>query len=885
MKDLFISSRTRLRALTVCASFCLTLPLLAQVPAPNKRGEEIYKKLCLDCHGKNGEGVKDKYDEPLHGNRSTIALAKRIERTMPDDNVGACVGDDAKAVAAYIFDAFYSPHAQARLKPPEFDLARLTIPQYRTSVADLVGRFRPGFDRAPLPKRGLSAVYSGLALEKPAPAPVPVPAPPPAVTPPPAPGKSSSPTPAPPPVAATPKPPAKPPEEKKPERTRVDRTDATVNFKLGAASPAPDTMSPEEFTMRWEGSVIADETGTYEFIVRSENGIRLSVNDMKKVLIDGWVSSGPDVREMRKSLFLLGGRSYPILLEFFKFKEKSASIQLLWKPPHGVVEIIPEDHLWPLRLRETFVVKTTFPADDRSVGYERGTGVSKAWDQATTDAALEVMDHVDSHLEELSGAKPKSPDRVEKLQQFARRFVETAFRRPLSDADYQHLIVRPFKASKTPELAIKRIVLFTLKSPRFLYPDLPLQGPPDGYDFATRLALSLWDSIPDQALLQAAAQGKLTTRDQITSQANRMLGDPRAKAKLAGFFHHWLELERAEAIAKDAKAFPTFDLATLADLRTSLMLFLDKVVWSDKSDYRELLQADYLFLNERLAKLYDKSVAGNAFQQVAFDPKQRAGVVTHPYLLAAFAYSKQTSPIHRGVFLTRNIVGMTLKPPPDAVAFEDAKFDAHLTMREKITELTKNTSCMGCHATINPLGFSLENYDAIGRWRTKENNKVIDASSDFSTNEGQTVHLTGARDLVKFAVENPDGHRAFIHQLFQHTAKQAVNVYGPDTLEKLRRSFAASGFNVRRLLGDIAVMTASRGLRQAPVVKPPPPSAPATAKPLPTATPKASAPATPPPTPPTAVPASKPPPASQPKSPPVKTTPSPVPAPAPAAKP
>jgi len=91
--------------------------------------------------------VKDKYDEPLHGNRSVEGLAKRIARTMPDDDIGACVGEDAKQVAAYIYEAFYSPRAFARLQPPEFDLARLTIPQYRTSVADIVGRFRPGFDK------------------------------------------------------------------------------------------------------------------------------------------------------------------------------------------------------------------------------------------------------------------------------------------------------------------------------------------------------------------------------------------------------------------------------------------------------------------------------------------------------------------------------------------------------------------------------------------------------------------------------------------------------------------------------------------------------------------------------------------------------------------
>jgi mono/diheme cytochrome c family protein len=757
----------------------------------DRTGAAIYQKMCAECHGDKGQGVQNEYDEPLHGNRSLESLTKRIAKTMPDDNVGACVGDDASKVAAYIYETFYSPKAQARLHPPEFDLSRLTIAQYRTSVADLIGRFRPGFDKPPGTERGLKAHYSGFVVEKPA-----------------------EPDPAQAEARQDVKPPEKKDDNKKKDRPKVqfDRVDPQVAFHFDASSPDPEKMANQEFSVRWEGSVYAEETGTYEFLVKSENGVRLAVNDPKNVLIDGWVSSGPDVREQKKSVFLLGGRAYPLILEFFKFKEKTASIELQWKTPHGVVETIPHDCLSPDRLRETMIVKTTFPADDRSVGYERGTGISKEWDSATTDAAIEVAEHVDAHLDELAGSKSGTPDRVDKLKQFARKFAETAFRRPLSDEDYKHFIEHQFEAAKTPEIAVKRVVLFTLKSPRFLYPEIPNGGQPDGFEIAERLALSLWDSIPDATLLRAATEGKLKTHDQIVAQANRMMADPRTKAKMHGFFHYWLELERAEGIQKDPKSFPGFDAQVLADLRTSLFEFLDQVVWSDKSDYRELLQANYLLLNERLAKLYGKSVSGEGFQRVDFDAKQRAGVVTHPYLLAAFASSKQTSPIHRGVFLTRTIVGMTLKPPPMAVAFEDAKFDTHLTMREKITELTKNTNCMGCHGTINPLGFSLENYDAIGRWRTQDNNKPVNPVADFSNDEGETVHLTGARDLVKFAAETASGHRAFIHLLFQHTVKQAVNVYGPDTLEDLRQSFTNSGFNIRKLLTDIAVTAASRGL-------------------------------------------------------------------------
>ena len=250
----------------------------------------------------------------------------------------------------------------------------------------------------------------------------------------------------------------------------------------------------------------------------------------------------------------------------------------------------------------------------------------------------------------------------------------------------------------------------------------------------------------------------------------------------------------------------------LADLRESLLQFIDQVVWSEKSDYRELLRADYLLLNERLAKFYGQSVQGDAFQRVAFDPKQRAGVVTHPYLLASMAYSRQTSPIHRGVFLTRNIVGMSLKPPPMAVAFEDSHFNPSLTMREKITELTRNNSCMSCHSTINPLGFSLENFDAIGRWRTKDNNKPVNAVSEFADADGLKVRLTGPRDIVNYVADNPSGHRAFIRHLFNHTIKQQIPAYGPQVMEQLQRSFSASGCSVQKLLIEIALVSALDGV-------------------------------------------------------------------------
>jgi hypothetical protein len=743
-------------------------------------GKPLYQKLCADCHGDRGQGVEDEYDEALTGEKNVEALARQIDRTMPEDDPDKSTPGDSRLIAEYIHDAFYSPEAQARSNPPTRDLARLTTEKFRNSVMDVVGRFRmgPGFDRPVGTEQGLKATYRGVELPKP--------------------GEK--------PVDTTPE---KGIKAKRPNKT-IEKVEPVVDFQWGPDSPVKETLEAEQFQNRFDGSVVARETGLYEFAVKSENGFRLWINDTSDgdALIDGWVSAGPEVREEKRTIYLVGGRAYRLVLEHFKFKEKSSSIELWWKPPHGVREIIPAGALRTDRPREMMIVSNSFPADDSSGGYPRGTTISKDWDQAVTDAAIATAEHVVANIDELAQTKPGAADRTEKLRSFAEAFVEAAFRRTPGD-DLKRLLIEPqFKAAKTPETAVKRVVMLALKSPQFLYPGLPGAGPLDDYDRAASLALTLWDSIPDRKLLQAAAQGRLRTRDQVRAEASRMLADARAKAKLHGFFHHWLELERAEVTSKDPKAFPDFTPELLADLRESLFQFIDEVVWNGKSDYRELLQADYLLLNERLGRFYGRPVAGEAFQRVAFDPKQRAGVVTHPYLLASLAYSRQSSPVHRGVFLTRNIVGMSLKPPKKAVVFEDSHFNPKLTMREKITELTRSGACMSCHSMINPLGFSLENFDAVGRWRTKDNNKPVNPVSEFTTHEGHLVRLSGPRDIVNYVSGNPGGHRAFIRHLFHHLVKQEPAAYGATTLDTLQKDFAANQCSIQRLMTEIALVAA-----------------------------------------------------------------------------
>ncbi|MEM1296989.1 MAG: DUF1592 domain-containing protein, partial [Verrucomicrobiota bacterium] len=497
--------------------------------------------------------------------------------------------------------------------------------------------------------------------------------------------------------------------------------------------------------------------------------------------------------------------------------EKSASIELLWKPPHGVRETVPNRVLSPGWNQEMLMIDVPFPADDRSYGYERGISVSRTWMEAVNAGAMQAADYVLRRLDRLAHTKADAPDRTAKIRKFCTNLTQAALRKPLSDAQRRVYVDRWFENQENLEQAVKRSVMMSLTSPQFLYPSLAAGDKPNDWDVATRLALAMWDSVPDRELMKKAAQGKLRTWKQIEDEAWRMLYSVRSKAKLQEFFHHWLELERARDVTRDGKLFPQFGPEMMADLRTSLNLFIEDVFWGEKADFRNLLLADYLYINERLAPIYGKNHQGRGFTKVAVDPRQRSGIVTHPYLLTAFAYHNDTSPIHRGVFLTRNIVGMTLKPPPEAIAFEDAEFDPNLTMREKVTELTRSKACMACHSAINPLGFSLENYDAIGQWRTRDEklNKPINPASDFVTDTGETIRLEGARDVAQYAAGSAAGHRAFIRQLFHHSVKQPVAAYRPDLPQILEREFEWSGYDMRLLLVKIAAFSACHEIQSA----------------------------------------------------------------------
>jgi len=331
----------------------------------------------------------------------------------------------------------------------------------------------------------------------------------------------------------------------------------------------------------------------------------------------------------------------------------------------------------------------------------------------------------------------------------------------------------------------------------------------DAYDVASRLSFGLWDSLPDDELLKAAAADELKSREQVSRQAERMIADERTHGKVREFLIQWLKVDCFTEMPKDKALYPDFSPQVAHDLRTSLELFLDDVVWGEASDFRQLLLSDTLFLNGELARVYGIDMPEDEpFEKVQLDPEHRAGILTHPYLLSGFAYTSTSSPIHRGVFVSRALLGRSLRPPPDAFTPLAPELHPDLTTRERVAMQTNSKNCQSCHAMINPLGFTLENFDAIGRFRAEEKGKRIDASGMYLTRAGEPVKFSGVRDLAQFLAASSETHSAFADQLFHYVVKQPVRAFGPEQSAELRKSFAENHFSIRRLIAEIAVTAA-----------------------------------------------------------------------------
>lgn len=740
---------------------------LGRALAGPREGQRIWAQDCASCHGTLGEGVAGKSDEALRGEKSVAALADYVAREMPEDDPGSLTPEEARRVAEHLHAAFYSPEAQARLHPPRHELLRLTSRQWQESVADI--GVAVGHGRAFRPAPG--GIRLRLAKIDPK-------------------GAHAAPA--------------------------VDRVVPELGADFGVGEPAPG-FGDGPFSAKWMGSLLPAETGVHEFRVTSPNEMRLHVNArvwdpvahaFAPSTAELLLGSG-GIRVATGSVFLLAGRAVPLHLEIHRpvnGKDRRASAKVEWRPPGGVWSEIPSDHLAPAGSTPVLAIGAPLPADDASKGYARGSDTSRSWVEGMAEPTLEAADALAaSMLREVGG--PGVADLGGKLAAKVRDVAVLAWRGDL-DAASAGLLDALVRSDPDPAVGSRRALLRILASPRFLYPESA------GADraVAARLALALWDSLPDRELLEAADAGRLADRAGVEAQARRLAADPRARAKLRHVLHGWLGLPAEAEADRDPVAFPGFDTALASDLRESLDRLVMGIAESEGSDFRQLLASRPIPVNARLAAFYGLPAPRDGTWADAALDGGRVPLITHPFILAEHAYHRSTSPIHRGVYLSRRVLGVALRPPPMAIEFMDDRFDPSLSMREKVALLTSKPACMSCHETINPLGFSLEHYDAVGRRRAEDNGKPIDAASVLRLPDGREIPLRSPEDVARLALGSPEARRGFVRQLFHQATQQAPAAYGEETLARLDARFARD-HHIRHLLVEIAV---THALRQPP---------------------------------------------------------------------
>ena len=329
----------------------------------------------------------------------------------------------------------------------------------------------------------------------------------------------------------------------------------------------------------------------------------------------------------------------------------------------------------------------------------------------------------------------------------ARRILSSlmrrAYRRPVTDAELQ----RPFELYQQArrddgfEAGIEMAVSAVLVSPHFLFriEKDPAGLPPhtayrvSDLELASRLSFFLWSSIPDDELLDAAIAGRLHQPFVLEREVRRMLADARSRALVTNFAAQWLHLRNLDSITPDMRLFPDFDDNLRQAFRRETELFFESILHEDRS-VLDLLRANYTFVNERLAKHYGiPHVYGSRFRRITLgDDSWRGGLLRQGSILTVTSYATRTSPVLRGKFILDNLLGVPPPPPlPDVPALKDNTVDGHLSVRERLAEHRRDATCASCHNLMDPLGLSLEKFDAVGRRRTAESGVAIDASGGF----------------------------------------------------------------------------------------------------------------------------------------------------------
>ena len=396
------------------------------------------------------------------------------------------------------------------------------------------------------------------------------------------------------------------------------------------------------------------------------------------------------------------------------------------------------------------------------------------------------------------------PARTEDEEPCAKTILATlahrAYRRPVTDRDVEVLLqfYRVGRSQGSFELGIQEGLARLLVSPQFLFriERDPVDVEAGGVyrisdlDLASRLSFFLWSSIPDNQLLDVAERGKLKDPRTLGEQVRRMRADPRATALVNNFGGQWLYLRNMKAVDPDPRVFPGFDDNLREDFRRETELFLESQMRND-CPLEELLTANYTFVNERLARFYGiRNVYGTHFRRVTLSDPHRAGLLGQGSILTVTSYATRTSPVLRGKYLLENILGAPPPPPPPNVPpLKEAGQGGQppASMRERMEEHRKNPVCASCHTRMDPLGFALEDFDGIGRYRTTDGNSAIDVSGVLPDG----TKFSGPQEFRQALLVHRDEFvRTFTEKLMTYALGRAVQYYDMPAMRTIIRDAA-----------------------------------------------------------------------------------------------
>ena len=428
--------------------------------------------------------------------------------------------------------------------------------------------------------------------------------------------------------------------------------------------------------------------------------------------------------------------------------------------------------------------------------------------EEASEAIAEAVFESPKRREKLLGCTATTPGDA-CVESFLERIGRRLFRRPLTTPEKERwLTIATDLAEGDPWRGAKLMVTGLLQSPNFVY-RVELGAPTpssssrlsfNDWEMASRLSFALWNSIPDEQLLDAAAKGQLSTATGVSTEARRLVADPRAAAATQEFFSQYLDLRRLDTVKRDTTVYPEFSSSLISAMRVEVRLLVDDLVRRRNADVRGLFSTQRTFVNSELARHYGLSAPQAT--DLAFVPVElpangpRAGVLTLGAFLTMNAHEVETSPTLRGKYIRERVLCESVPAPPDdaSTVIEETSGQPK-SLRERLEQHRKDPACKNCHEFMDPPGLLFEEFDALGRHRSADEGGLLDASGDL---DGE--HLDNAKQLALKLAKDERVSRCIVKQLFRHVQGRLELSSEEPALDELHRQFANQQFSFNELL-------------------------------------------------------------------------------------